>query len=195
MPDPGPFRILTVCTGNICRSPAMEFLLAQALGDDGRFAVRSAGTHAERGWPVHPPMDRMLADRGIDVRAFAARQADRSTLHEADLVLTATQQHLGWVTEHEPRVVRRAFTMTEFADAIVGAPEGLDAPGLVAWAAAHRPPLRVRSQGAATRRGYDEGDILDPYGRGDAAFTAALGQIDPLVERIASALRGAAEAA
>jgi protein-tyrosine-phosphatase len=46
----------------------------------------------------------------------------------------------------------------------------------------------VRSRGALTRRGYDEGDILDPYGRGDAAYRAALGQIVPLAERIAPRL-------
>lgn len=188
-----PFRILTVCTGNICRSPAMEFVLAQALAGDDRFAVRSAGTHAERGWPVNPPMDRLLEARGIDVSAFAARQADRAMLAESDLILTATQQHLAWVTEHEPRSVRRAFTMTEFADGIAGAADSLDPPGLVAWAAAHRPPLRVRSRGALTRRGYDEGDILDPYGRGDAAYRAAMDQIVPLVERIASRLLGTSD--
>jgi protein-tyrosine-phosphatase len=194
MPDSQPFRILTVCTGNICRSPAMELLLAQALGTDGRFEVGSAGTHAETGWPVNPPMDRLLEDRGIDPRPFVARQADRSMLSHSDLVLTATRQHLSWVTEHEPRVVRRAFTMTEFADAVSGAPEGLDPEQLVAWAAAHRPPLRVRTLGSTTRRGYDEGDILDPYGRGDAAYRAALGQIEPLVERIARVLLRAAAA-
>jgi protein-tyrosine phosphatase len=195
MPESGFFRILTVCTGNICRSPAMEFLLADALRLDSRFAVRSVGTHAEVGWPVNPPMDVLLEDRGIDVADFAARQANRGILAEADLVLTATQQHLAWVTEHEPRVVRRAFTMTEFADAVAGAPAGLELRELVAWAAAHRPALRVRSLGAATRRGYDEGDILDPYGRGDAAYRAALGQIEPLVGRIAPLLLGAPQAA
>ncbi|WP_431245710.1 hypothetical protein [Leifsonia xyli] len=195
MPDSGPFRILTVCTGNICRSPAMEFLMAHALAGDDRFEVSSAGTHAERGWPVNPPMDRLLEDRGIDVAGFAARQADTGKLAASDLILTATQQHLGWVTEHEPRVVRRTFTMTEFADAAAGAPGGLAPRELVAWAAAHRPALRVRSLGAPTRRGYDEGDILDPYGRGDAAYRAAIGQIDPLVQRIAPLLLGASREA
>ena len=83
----------------------MEFLLAQALESDPRFHVHSAGTHAERGWPVNPPMDRLLEDRGIDVSEFVARQADRQLLAGSDLVLTATQQHLAWVTEHEPRTV------------------------------------------------------------------------------------------
>jgi len=188
-----PFRILTVCTGNICRSPAMDLLLAHELRDDRRFAVSSAGTHAEVGWPVNPPMDRMLADRGIDVRNFAARQATRDILSSSELIVTATQQHRAWVTDEEPRSVRRAFTLTEFADAIEGAPAGLTAAELVAWAAAHRPALRVRSLGSPMRRGYDEGDILDPYGRGDAAYAGALAQIDPLVERVAAALRATAD--
>jgi len=184
-----PFRILTVCTGNICRSPAMGLLLAHEFAGDGRFAVASAGTHAEVGWPVHPPMDRMLEARGIDVDGFSARQADRHILAGSDLVLTATQQHRAWVAEHDPRTVRRVFTLSEFADATTNAPSGLDPAELVAWGASHRPGVRVRSLGPATRRGYDEHDILDPYGRGDAAFTAALQQIDPLVQRVASTLR------
>ncbi len=183
-----PFRILTVCTGNICRSPAMHFLLAHELAGDERFSVGSAGTHAEVGWPVNPPMDRMLAQRGIAVDGFAARQADRRLLQESDLILTATQQHRGWVAEQEPGAVRRAFTLTEFADAISDAPDGMTPRDLVAWAAAHRPALRVRTFGSSTRRGYDEGDILDPYGRGEAAFTASLGQIEPLIGRVARAL-------
>ncbi|MGN7797575.1 arsenate reductase/protein-tyrosine-phosphatase family protein [Leifsonia sp. 22587] len=187
-----PFRILTVCTGNICRSPAMHLLLAHELAGDERFAVSSAGTHAEVGWPVHPPMDRMLIARGIDVEGFSARQADRHMLEESGLILTATQQHRGWVAERDPRTVRRVFTFTEFADATTGAPAGLESAELVAWAASHRPAVRVRSIGAATRRGYDEGDILDPYGRGDAAFTAALLQIDPLVQRVARVLKSCA---
>ncbi|WP_285115385.1 hypothetical protein [Leifsonia sp. fls2-241-R2A-40a] len=184
-----PFRILTVCTGNICRSPAMQYVLAQELESDGRFSVTSAGTHAEVGWPVHPPMDRMLEERGIEVDRFSARQADRQLLLGSDLILTATQQHRAWVMEHVPAVVRRVFTFTEFDEASADAPEGLSPADLVAWAAAHRPTQRVRSLGSATRRGYDEGDILDPYGRGEAAFVAALGQIDPLAQRVAHTLR------
>jgi protein-tyrosine phosphatase len=181
------FRILTVCTGNICRSPAMELLLAHALRDDPRFHVSSAGTHAMTGWPVNPPMDRLLLERGVEP-VGEAQQATRRTLAASGLILTATQAHRSWIAEEEPRAVRRVFTMTEFADAIEGAPRDGAPRDLVEWAAAHRPALRVQSRGAASRRGYDEGDILDPYGRGDAAYVAALEQIEPLVERISRAL-------
>ncbi|WP_461170405.1 arsenate reductase/protein-tyrosine-phosphatase family protein [Arthrobacter sp. Z1-15] len=43
-----PFRILTVCTGNICRSPMAERLLQTGFDEmaPGEFTVASAGTGA-----------------------------------------------------------------------------------------------------------------------------------------------------
>mgnify|MGYP002738687724 CR=1 FL=1 len=49
-----PYRILTVCTGNVCRSPAAERLLEHTLNPS--VTVRSAGTRALVGEPIHPPM-------------------------------------------------------------------------------------------------------------------------------------------
>lgn len=184
------FRILTLCTGNICRSPATDLLLAHALAGDRRFAVGSAGTHAMTGWGISSPMDELLAERGVGSDHFVARQADRSILTGADLVLTATREHREWAVGEAPGVVRRAFTLTEFADAAAAHPEpaALTAQELTAWAAAHRPSPAVANRGAATRRGYVEGDILDPYGRGRAAYIASLEQIEPLTARIAGML-------
>ncbi|WP_223692410.1 arsenate reductase/protein-tyrosine-phosphatase family protein [Leifsonia poae] len=189
MPD-SLFRILTVCTGNICRSPAADLLFAADLAGDERFAVSSAGTHAESGWPISPPMGALLAEQGIPSDGFVARQATKALLAESDLVLTATREHREWITGHDPRTVRRAFTMTEFADAVRAHPNPaeLTAAELVAWAAANRPSAGVTTRGATTRRGYVEGDILDPYGRGDAAYVASLAQIQPLTRAISAVL-------
>lgn len=191
MTAPTRFEILAICTGNICRSPAMDLLLARELaGEEDRFAVSSAGTHAMTGWPVNPPMDRLLEDRGVDVGGFAARQADAALLTGAGLILTATREHREWVTDHAPSTLRRAFTLTEFADAVRGADAAaLDPSGLVEWAAAHRPPAGLVSRSRSTRRGYAEGDVLDPYGLGDAAYEAAFVQIAAATEVIAAALR------
>ena len=65
--------VLTVCTGNTCRSPAVERLLAARTG----LTVRSAGTHAEPGAQVSAPMARLLHDCGIATEGFAARLIDR----------------------------------------------------------------------------------------------------------------------
>ncbi|HEV7183348.1 MAG TPA: hypothetical protein VGN33_02540 [Leifsonia sp.] len=185
------FRILTVCTGNICRSPAAELLLAAEFTDlavADRFSVASAGTHALTGWPISPPMDELLADRGIPSDRFVARQATASMLAESDLILTATRAHRTWVAATEPRVLRRAFTLTEFADAVRNrGGADIDPAALVAWASANRPKSE-RAAVAPVRRGYSTGDILDPYGRGDAAYLSSLNQIVPLAETIAVVL-------
>lgn len=184
------FRILIVCTGNICRSPAAELLLTAEFADlavTDRFSVSSAGTHAMTGWPISSPMDELLADRGISGDRFVARQATASMLAESDLILTATRQHRTWITATEPRTLRRAFTLTEFADAVRAHDDSDTEPAaLVAWASANRPTSERAV--APIRRGYAAGDILDPYGRGDAAYVASLNQIAPLTETIATAL-------
>ncbi|MDR1766960.1 MAG: low molecular weight phosphotyrosine protein phosphatase, partial [Propionibacteriaceae bacterium] len=54
-----PFQVLTICHGNICRSPAAQYLLREAL--DERYAVSSAGTAAVVGWPVHETIAALLA--------------------------------------------------------------------------------------------------------------------------------------
>src|SRR4051812_32932148 len=61
-PEPvdGEFRLLFVCTGNICRSPFAEILtrhlLVGRLGGRvaGRFEISSAGVQAVVGSPMHP---------------------------------------------------------------------------------------------------------------------------------------------
>jgi protein-tyrosine-phosphatase len=92
--------------------------------------------------------------------------------------------------DHAPSTVRRAFTLTEFADAVAPADNAALSPAeLVAWAAAHRPSPGLVSRDRATRRGYAEGDVLDPYGEGDAAYEAAFAQIAAATGVIAAALR------
>ena len=87
-----PIRILTVCTGNICRSPVAERLLQAGLDQvqPGAFEVRSAGTHAMVGDPIQPPSADMIRTYGGTPDGFAARQLTPKMLRESDLVLAMT---------------------------------------------------------------------------------------------------------
>lgn len=71
-----PKRILTVCLGNICRSPLAEGILRQKIADAGLdWEVDSAGTGA---WHVgNPPDPRSIAvarKNGLDIAHQRARQ-------------------------------------------------------------------------------------------------------------------------
>lgn len=79
-------RILTVCTGNLCRSPMAEAWLRHRAGDQ-RLKVRSAGLSARVGEPAQPHAIALLSRHGVDLSAHRARQLEPSDILSADLVL------------------------------------------------------------------------------------------------------------
>ncbi len=82
-------RVLLVCLGNICRSPAAEAVLRAMSADRGiALALDSAGTgdwHA--GKPPHPPMIAAARARGWDLSPMRARQVTREDFGSFDLIL------------------------------------------------------------------------------------------------------------
>src|SRR6476469_7218382 len=111
--DDDRFAILCVCTGNICRSPVAERLLAARLGPS--VEVSSAGTFGVVDAPIAKPMARRLRSVGVSADSFAARRLLGSTARSADLILAMTKAHRSEVVELAPAVVRRSFTLLEFA--------------------------------------------------------------------------------
>jgi protein-tyrosine-phosphatase len=67
-------RILCVCTGNICRSPMLEVLVADAAARAGvAVAVASAGVDAVDGLPASDHAVTCMAERGLDLRRHRSR--------------------------------------------------------------------------------------------------------------------------
>lgn len=92
------YRITTVCTGNICRSPMAEYLLRAAMDTSGIEAVEvdSAGTSDwEVGRPMDPRAAQLLSHRGIDPSAHVARQFTAEDFAGTDLVLALDTDHFG----------------------------------------------------------------------------------------------------
>ncbi len=92
-----PFRVMTVCTGNICRSPIAEVVLrdrfeAAGLGD--RVVVDSGGISSEeRGNPIDPRAARVLREAGYPVPTGTAHQVTAGDIAHRDLLLAMTAQH------------------------------------------------------------------------------------------------------
>lgn len=180
------FTVLVVCIGNVCRSPATEYLLRSALDEDSTVAVHSAGTRALVSQPIQPPMKRLLERQGCSVDGFGARAVTDTMLAHADLVLTATRELRGDVTEILPSVVRRTFTVREFArlaasvrDSDLHAAAGRDADvavrlnALVPLAAARRAEVPVELD-----------DIIDPFRQSDEVYQQSYHQAHVAVRKI-----------
>lgn len=179
-------RVLTVCTGNICRSPVAERLLQAALGD--AVEVTSAGVRGLVGDSLHPEMGAILQRSGIPADGFAARQVSSADVRSADLVLALTREHRAQLVQQTPAALRRSFTLLEFAHIIASPDLPPVAAGEVGVRLRELVPLAARHRSLA---GPAEAlDVPDPYGRDGAAYELAYALIRDAVEVIARAARG-----
>jgi protein-tyrosine phosphatase len=102
----GKQRILFVCAGNICRSPAAEVvfrtLVLQAdLGDS--VEVDSAGTHGYHvGEAPDPRMQKAAARRGFDLSALRSRQIRGADFDDFDLILALDRDCLARLVKQCP---------------------------------------------------------------------------------------------
>ncbi|MCW5951399.1 MAG: hypothetical protein KIT69_04000 [Propionibacteriaceae bacterium] len=179
-----PPSVLAVCTGNISRSPAVEYLLKRALpGVDGR----SAGVAAVVGAGVDAPVADYLRGRGLDVSGFASRQLTPAMIADADLVLPLTRQHRAWILDRVPAAVRRTYTLREFArvlESLEDVPAGKSpAERLTAVL-----PRVAAGRSLAPRRPAAEDDVEDPYGYGPEVYRRSLTDIQQAVDLIAARL-------
>jgi protein-tyrosine phosphatase len=198
------FEVLTVCTGNICRSPLAEQLLRLHL--DGTPAhVSSAGTRGLRAAPMTPEALAMADQLGVpsaDSTAHRSRFLTEQHLTAPDLIIAMTRDHRRQVAELAPARMRSTFTAREFARlaADVSDDEIRDA---AAAAPVDTPGARVRAAAAlvASRRGMvmppekpEDDDVIDPYGRSWQTYELSARQLTPALDEVVRVLRVAASA-
>jgi low molecular weight protein-tyrosine phosphatase len=184
MPD-DTFSILTVCTGNVCRSPAVERLLASKLGPT--VSVASAGTHALVGHPISEPMAVLLRNSGVEDVPFEARRLSEQMLREADLVLPLTRAQRGLVVDLWPAVVRRTFTLREFARLLDQVNRSVLPAGSPAERLRAAVPL-VAAERGRLRASPDDDDVVDPFRLSNDVYADSFAQITSAVDVIIGAL-------
>ena len=177
-----PMTVLTVCTGNICRSPAAERLFAASLGPS--IQVSSVGTAALVGRGIEPTMAHLLDDAGIITGEFSARQITEDIIQSSSLILTMTREHRSRVVEMVPGAVRRTYTLREFARIAAEARPleiNLDTPiERLRYLMSVAPYMRSKVGDA------EDDDVPDPYGRDLSNFALSFEIIRQAVKMIAT---------
>jgi protein-tyrosine phosphatase len=109
-------RILFVCTGNICRSPAAQYLAAKLARDAGlSWTMSSAGTEAEIGRGMTPGAVRALATRGVRGVHHVARQLEVEMVAEADVTYALTRGHKAVIDRRFPAHAGKTVVLREAA--------------------------------------------------------------------------------
>ncbi|WP_454149524.1 arsenate reductase/protein-tyrosine-phosphatase family protein [Microbacterium lacticum] len=175
-------HVLFVCTGNICRSPYLEYRLRDALrvGGVGDVETTSAGTRAVTGHPIAGELLGRLSGGGIDAGAHRARQLSGTDVDEADLVLTATRAHRREILRLQPRARDRTFTVLQFSRLLAAAGESADRRNDVAGVVGAALAARGRTAGG------DDDDLEDPWGRSPTTYRRVADRMDaglaPLIQ-------------
>lgn len=105
LPVNRPHRVLFVCLGNICRSPAAEIVFRKLVTDSGReaeFEIDSAGTIGlHTGAPPDSRMAATLEAKGYPV-CGQSRKIRPADLEHFDLIVTMDETNLDHVRELAP---------------------------------------------------------------------------------------------
>ena len=99
------YRIIAVCTGNICRSPMAELMLAEAFRAEHLTGavIDSAGTTAyEAGRPIDPRAARKLTAHNIASDRHVAREWRPEWFASRELILALDVDHYGWLRQAAP---------------------------------------------------------------------------------------------
>ena len=156
-----PFSIVTVCTMNICRSPALEVVFARELAQAvavGEITVDSGGTHAFEG---ALSCDISLAMVGETGRVRTARQVNAEMLNNADLIITAEGRHVDSVLELAPEMRGVIFTARQAALVAGQIERADDLADFVAQLNELRDQLPPPAQSSSLP--HDPYDIPDPH--------------------------------
>lgn len=191
------FEILTVCTGNICRSPLAEQLLRTRLAPL-EVRVQSAGTRGLNSAPMTPEAVEVAVRLGVDERDATSHRSHFLTerdLVSPDLILTMARDHRREVAELAPSRLRNTFTIREFARITRVMPIG-DLQQAVSEG--RDPAARVRAIGVAvaSHRGLvappddpAEDDVIDPFRRSRQTYDLSASQLEPAVDEVVRVLQ------
>lgn len=159
------YRVMTVCTGNICRSPMAEIVLRdrfEAAGLDDAVVVDSSGvSDEEHGNPVDRRARAVLAERGYPTGdGHRARQVTAGDLGSRDLVLAMTTRHARRLRELAGRGAGDATILMyrSFDPAVADLPE-------------------------------DQLDIADPWYGGPRDFEVCLSEIEAAADGVVDFVR------
>jgi RpiB/LacA/LacB family sugar-phosphate isomerase len=109
-------RILTVCTGNSCRSPMAEGLLRRILreGKIESVEVRSAGTITGGGSPASEGSILACREVDVDLGLHRSTRLTPELIRWADLVLCMEHQHAARVMELVPSASAKTHLLGEY---------------------------------------------------------------------------------
>lgn len=92
------YKVLFVCHGNICRSPACEYIFKYLIAKNGLenkvFTSSKATSYEEIGNDIYPPMKRTLANHGVKYSRHYASKMTFKDYEENDIIFVMDHNNM-----------------------------------------------------------------------------------------------------
>jgi len=109
-----PKTLLFVCTGNTCRSPMAERLMAHLCRGLEGWTFGSVGVFAAEGAPAAANAVAALHEKGVDLNGHRARQLTPALAASADMLVAMTRAHIPYILEIAPESASKCRTLHSF---------------------------------------------------------------------------------
>jgi len=117
MSQPDPQTVLFVCTGNTCRSPMAERLMAGLCGAFPRWRFASAGLYAVEGAPATGKAIAVMKEKGLSLEDHRARALSPAMIREASFLIPMTAAHRDGILFMAPEAAEKTRTLHSFGSA------------------------------------------------------------------------------
>ena len=107
--------VLTVCTGNICRSPLAEYRFKELLKDK-EILISSAGVNALVDQPADKSAQLIAEENGFDLKSHTGQAITESIIQEYQLILVMENQHKKLICDLYPFSTGKVFLLGRWLD-------------------------------------------------------------------------------
>jgi len=151
-----PFRILVICTANVCRSPVAEALVRNAAADAGALVHVSSAGFLSQGEQATPVVAEILGERGVDISSHRSRTVTAEMIEDADLVVAMERRHVRDLALLSEPAIGRIDTLGGLVVRLRSATG--DSP-------ADRIAAATAPREAVDMLGHGDDEVDDPYGK------------------------------
>jgi len=121
--------VIFICTANLCRSPmAMGLFQDKVREGPEDWKIGSAGTWAVEGEPAMSFVQKLLLQKGIDLREHQSAQVTEELLGQYNLILTMERGHKEGLRIEFPAMAGRIFLLSEMIGQIFDIPDPVGGP-------------------------------------------------------------------
>ncbi len=111
------FRVMFVCTANVCRSPMAEVILENIVKEhhlEDQIEVESSGIWASDGQPASELSRLVARENGLDLSSHRSQSVTPQLVKSSDLILCMTPSHKRDLLNIFPHFDNKIFTLKEY---------------------------------------------------------------------------------